>query len=164
MGERRGVREVHHGGGTLGFVSALHRFPDERLTIVLLSNAAGIELTDITGRVAEACLGGRLASLPTASLGPSELEEKCGVYLGTPRREMVRVTVRSLGGDLEATVEYGEEGVAPKWHHLLPVSRDLFLMNPYADVYLSFVREGTRVTGTRLLAGGAVQNFERQEP
>lgn len=164
MGERRGVREVHHGGGTLGFVSALHRFPDERLTIVLLSNAAGIELAEIAGRVAESCLEDRLAPLAAASLGPSELEEKCGVYLGTPRGEMVRVTVRSLGGDLEATVEYGEEGVAPKWHHLLPVSRDLFLMNPYADVYLSFVREGTRVTGTRLLAGGAVQNFERQEP
>ncbi|HSW10484.1 MAG TPA: serine hydrolase domain-containing protein [Bacillota bacterium] len=168
MSERRGVREVHHGGGTLGFVSALNRFPDERLTIVLLSNAAGIELADITGRVAEACLGDRLAPLAAASLAPGDLEEKRGVYLGTPRGEVVRVTVRSsTGGGLEAAVEHGEESAGEpavtRWHRLLPVSRDLFLMNPHADVYLSFIREGTRVAGARLLAGGAVQEFLRQD-
>jgi CubicO group peptidase (beta-lactamase class C family) len=168
MGERRGVRELHHGGGTLGFVSALNRFPDERLTLVLLSNAAGIELSDITGRVAAYCLGDRLAPLVAAPLGPGDFEEKRGTYVGTPRGEMVRVTVRSAPGDgLEATVQHGEEppgeAAAPKWHRLLPLSRDLFLMNPQADVYLSFIREGTLVTGARLLAGGAVQNLLREE-
>jgi CubicO group peptidase (beta-lactamase class C family) len=164
IGDRRGVREVRHGGGTLGFVATLNRFPDERLTIVLLSNAAGIEVADITGRVAEACLGDRPAPLVVASLGSADLEEKCGVYIGTPRWQTVRVTVRSsTGGDLEAAMERGGEPAVPKWYRLLALSRDLFLMKPHADAYLYFIREGIRVAGARLLTGGAVQNFVRQE-
>jgi hypothetical protein len=78
------------------------------------------------------------------------------------------VIVRSsTGGGLEATLEHGEEppdeAAARKWHRLMPVGRDLFLMNPHADVYLSFIREGSRVAGVRLLAGGAVQNLVREE-
>ncbi|HSK71400.1 MAG TPA: serine hydrolase domain-containing protein [Pyrinomonadaceae bacterium] len=36
----RGQRDIHHSGGTLGFSSVIHRFVDDKLTIIILTNHA----------------------------------------------------------------------------------------------------------------------------
>jgi CubicO group peptidase (beta-lactamase class C family) len=40
VGDRIGRRAVHHGGGWVGFRTSIIRFLDERLTVIVLSNAA----------------------------------------------------------------------------------------------------------------------------
>ncbi len=41
LSDRLGRRAIHHGGSWVGFRTAIARFPDERLTVIVLSNASG---------------------------------------------------------------------------------------------------------------------------
>ena len=50
--ERNGHRVVHHNGETCGFNNAVRRIPDQRLTLVLLTNRAG----ERAGRIADELL------------------------------------------------------------------------------------------------------------
>ncbi|MEJ2635254.1 MAG: serine hydrolase, partial [Calditrichia bacterium] len=40
IGEVRGLKEISHGGGLHGFISQLSRYPEQNLTVVVLTNAA----------------------------------------------------------------------------------------------------------------------------
>lgn len=47
-----GRLNVSHGGGVPGFVSKFHRFPDDDICIILLSNNAYCDLSEMTNRIA----------------------------------------------------------------------------------------------------------------
>lgn len=49
----RGKRRVHHTGSTIGFRTAVQRFPDERLTVLVLVNRANAAPWDIAAQVAD---------------------------------------------------------------------------------------------------------------
>ena len=49
MGSQNGHRVVQHGGAWQGFKAALQRYPDERLTVVVLANSAAAR----QGRIAD---------------------------------------------------------------------------------------------------------------
>jgi len=53
VSERLGRRAIHHAGGWVGFRTAFLRFPEERLSIVVLSNASAqaSELAEATARL-----------------------------------------------------------------------------------------------------------------
>ncbi len=162
ISERRGVREIHHGGATLGFVTWYTRFTDHRLTVVILSNAAGIKLAEIAGEIAEVLLAGRMAPVRAVELGPDQLAEKEGLYVGNPRGTGVTVKVwRDASGYLAAQTEAAGRQ-AEAYPRLLPLSRDVFLANPTTDCYFTFLRDGDAVSGLRVSAGGTVQNYARK--
>jgi CubicO group peptidase (beta-lactamase class C family) len=52
LGEIRDHRIVEHGGAWQGFKSAIVRFPDDRLTVVLLANLAQTDPTKLAHRIA----------------------------------------------------------------------------------------------------------------
>jgi CubicO group peptidase (beta-lactamase class C family) len=157
--ERRGVREIHHGGGTLGYTTWFTRFPDERLTIAMLSNAAGVENTEIAGKIAELFLGDRMAPLVAVALPQSQLAEKVGHFRAVPRGKEVNLRIALELGELVVTIDspppQGKRSV------LLPLSRNLYCENRYTDSYIRFVWEDGRVTGARALVGGGVSDFAR---
>lgn len=49
----RGKRRVHHTGSTIGFRTAVQRFPDERLTVLVLVNRANAAPWDVAEQVAD---------------------------------------------------------------------------------------------------------------
>ena len=87
VGRFRGLREIQHGGGLQGFVSQLSRYPDSKLTIVVLANAAppvpGLDPGALARDIAEVYLGDAMQARPTtksARLSPEELEAFVGRY------------------------------------------------------------------------------------
>jgi CubicO group peptidase (beta-lactamase class C family) len=169
ISERRGVREIHHSGSTLGYLAKLCRFPDERLTLAMLCNAPGVNLTELTGAVAEVLLGPKLGPIRAVELPGALLEEKVGRYhdpltATAPDTPGLEVRRGPDGGPLEIQGEarsYSGCGSRPRT--LVPLGRDLFRLDNRAEVYVQFLRgaESGGVSGLRLLVNGIVQNFER---
>jgi CubicO group peptidase (beta-lactamase class C family) len=162
MGERRGVREIHHSGGTLGFNTRLSRFTDEKLTVILLSNAAGIGVDLILGAIVEELLGEKMAPLVPVELPAEFLTEKVGKYTGKPRDDQVtlEVTYSPGAGTLSLSRLQESEGfTSGETSELVPLGRDLFLVNKRADRYLMFVRPGGVVSGARICCLGSVMNI-----
>lgn len=52
IGDRNGHRIVEHGGAWQGFTAHIARFPDDRLTVVVLTNLAGADPGGIAHRIA----------------------------------------------------------------------------------------------------------------
>ena len=158
--ERRGVREVSHGGGTLGYWTHLASFPDERLVVVLLSNAAGIDLTRIRGRIATALLEDKMAPLVPAVVSPGMIEDKIGIWAGLPRDQKVVAEIAAGGSpeQLTATIKHGDQRV--ERHALMPLGRDLFCVDPVSNSYMQFTRSAGGLDGLRLTNGGMVINLK----
>lgn len=87
VGKLRGLEEVQHGGGLQGFISQLSRYPGERLTVVVLANAAppvpGLLPGTLARDIAQVYLGHRMADRPSAKalmLPPAALDSFVGRY------------------------------------------------------------------------------------
>lgn len=76
IGKYRGVDFVEHSGGDAGFRSNVVRFPRERLSVVILSNAGDMRPTRIARAVADLYLGADAEPLPVASARPEPKEIK----------------------------------------------------------------------------------------
>ncbi len=51
--EYRGYKRLHHSGSTSGFRNFMQRFPDERLTIIVLTNRAEPDVQPLAEQVAD---------------------------------------------------------------------------------------------------------------
>ncbi|MBN1225279.1 MAG: serine hydrolase [Candidatus Aminicenantes bacterium] len=57
-GEYKGLKTVSHGGGMLGFRTEMLRFPEQRFTVICLSNLANFDPIDRCKKVADIFLAG----------------------------------------------------------------------------------------------------------
>lgn len=79
----KGLREVSHGGSTAGYQTFLARFPDERLSIAVLSNVTSSGPARLAHEVADIFLAGKLKepAKPAPAAVPAEaLRKFVGVY------------------------------------------------------------------------------------
>ena len=79
----KGLREISHGGSTAGYQTWLGRFPDERLSIAVLSNVTGSGPANLAHQVADIYLAGKLKepAKPAAVAVPAEtLKKYAGIY------------------------------------------------------------------------------------
>jgi hypothetical protein len=79
----KGVREISHGGSTAGYQTWLGRFPDERLSIAVLSNVTASGPSRLAHEVADIYLAGKIKepAKPVAVAVPAEtLKRYAGVY------------------------------------------------------------------------------------
>ncbi len=53
LGEQMGHKEIWHTGGTMGFVSRSSRYPNDDLSLIMLTNYDGIEKDEIYSRIAK---------------------------------------------------------------------------------------------------------------
>lgn len=91
----RGVPEVHHGGGTAGYRAFLARYPEQRLGVAVLCNAAAADAAALGRAVADVFLD--LAPEPRpgpAAVEPAALEARAGLYRDTRTGVAVRLAVR----------------------------------------------------------------------
>ncbi len=52
----KGHKRVHHGGSTSGFRNVLQRFPDLGLTIIILTNRAEPDVSDLAVKISDLLL------------------------------------------------------------------------------------------------------------
>lgn len=81
--DRHGHREIMHGGGIDGFTSHLARYPDDRLTVIVLCNNESVQAPAIGVAIA-AILFGQPYDVPMAktavALDPARLDDYLGAY------------------------------------------------------------------------------------
>lgn len=56
VGSHRGLRTVSHGGAWVGYLAEMVRFPDQRLTVIVLANQTSVNPSTLALRVADLCL------------------------------------------------------------------------------------------------------------
>lgn len=90
-GQYRGLKRRQFTGGAWGFSAAMSQFPENELTIICLSNCAGITAWTMNARIADIMLadqfpqppaktGTPAADLPTVAVAEAELRETVGAY------------------------------------------------------------------------------------
>jgi CubicO group peptidase (beta-lactamase class C family) len=100
--KHRGLREIGHGGDISGYNAYIARYPDQRFTVVVLSNMTmrppGPIPTsgDLAHRIAEMMLSDLMAPVqtpPDVEVDPSVLDEYAGRY----RLEAPRIILQNAG-------------------------------------------------------------------
>jgi CubicO group peptidase (beta-lactamase class C family) len=148
----RGARAVSHGGSWVGFRAQLTRFPELKTSVIVLCNLAESGPGGLAAKVADIVLADRLGEAPPrptrpaepAPLGPAGgLAELAGDYRSEELLAAWRILVRhdSL---------FGRAGLGREFP-LRPLGGDVF---GAAGGRVTFVREGSRVTGLKLFSRG----------
>jgi CubicO group peptidase (beta-lactamase class C family) len=122
--EYRGLRLVHHGGGLHGFASLLAAFPDQKLTVIILANAApfsGLNASALAQEIAEIYLWDKMKpkeiSKPDVLADPQTFAAYAGRY------------DYSLGLVMEITYQDGHlyaQLTAQARYEIFPKGRDEF--------------------------------------
>jgi CubicO group peptidase (beta-lactamase class C family) len=136
MGRSLGVPVQGHGGSWLGFRTAIRRYPEQRLEVVVLANRSDADAETLAARVASIYLGPALRRRTAVALPPARRRALLGTY--------------RIGERLVATVESRSGGT---WF-ISPLGRDriafdsdstaFFVENPASG--LTFRRTGGGVT------------------
>jgi len=93
----RGLPVVEHAGGTGGYRAQLVRFPEQRFSVILLSNYAMVDSTDMAQKVADIFLEEQYPEKPpippsAVTLSEEELQEKCGHYFSRKAAAVGEIT------------------------------------------------------------------------
>jgi CubicO group peptidase (beta-lactamase class C family) len=86
VGTHKGLREVSHSGTTAGYSAFLTRFPEQRVSVAVLCNAAGAPATQYAHAVADLYLGDRLKPsevTATHTLTAAETDRFVGQWIGS---------------------------------------------------------------------------------
>ncbi len=92
-----GHRIAHHGGGIFGFSTYIARFPDDRATVIILSNLSGTDVEQIVRKISRLLLG-----LPALVRQPVALDgQVAGKAIGRYADTFFTVEVLQIEGALE---------------------------------------------------------------
>jgi CubicO group peptidase (beta-lactamase class C family) len=81
VGTYKGLHEVYHSGSTAGYSAFLTRFPDQKVSVAVLCNAANANATQYAHAVADLYLGNRVKpAAPLPTLTAAELDAAAGLY------------------------------------------------------------------------------------
>jgi len=110
--EYKGVREISHGGSTAGYQTYLARFPDERLSIAVLSNVGGSNPARLAHEVADIYLAGKIKepAKPVAVTIPAATLKK---YVGVFREPLTDAALKVEIDKDGKTLVIGGQPVVP---------------------------------------------------
>lgn len=94
VGKYKGLNEIQHGGADAGYRSFLTRFPDEKLSVVVLSNAAEFNSGDMAHKVVDIYLKDKIKTEPEAATKKEESPKSAGVSVD-------QATLNTYLGDFE---------------------------------------------------------------
>ena len=112
-GSYRGLTTIGHSGSAVGYVADFVRFPDERFSVIVLSNFSELRPGRLARRIADIYLAGRFTEDPPAERGPrsdpveppraelstQQIEEVVGHFYSDELEFVYSFDAR--GGDLE---------------------------------------------------------------
>lgn len=126
----RGLREVSHSGATAGYRAFLARYPDQRVSVAVLCNAANANPTQYARAVAEAYIGPAFTAPPSADAGgdgqprttfvadPADLSGYPGTYASGEAEVEFSITLER--GELR--MKRRPDTILP----MRPIARDVF--------------------------------------
>jgi hypothetical protein len=170
----RGLREVSHGGDVDGFNSCILRFPDQQLTVVVLSNLGMWppggpipSAADLAHRIADIYLSDVMGppEQPVAiDLDPAIYDDYVGRYRASGPAEVLAAMGDTITISREGDRLYGrtEMGTA----ELCPMSETTFFSKDQPDIRATFVRgdEGTVIGLTIDMMGARTLAAEKLPP
>ena len=157
----RGLREVGHGGDISGYNAYIARYPDQRFTVVVLSNMtmrpAGPIPTagDLAHKIAELLLSDRMAPeqpLPDVQVDSSVLD----AYVGRYRLEAPKIILQNAG-DLCTFTREGNRLVGQLGPATVPLfaESDATFYSKGVPAKITFIRDGAgKVTEFILVLAG----------
>ena len=155
LGELEGHRRVSHGGGINGFTSFLAHYPDDGLTVAVLTNSGSGDPGVIEDALARTALGIPLQLVEDLPLTDEEMRRYTGRYVLRTGEEELPIRVYVEGGDLFAQAE----GQSPS--RLLYQGEDVFIPDFSSAVRIVFRGEGRQADVLILQQGGAEYRGER---
>ena len=138
-----GRRALSHSGGIPGFSANMDYFPEDSLTILVLTNSEGAPRPQhLTRDIRHAVYGSRTPR----SARPRRAAEYAGEYHGSGRRAnwVLRIAVDAAGG----LTEQGLEGASAPPTPLVSLGGDTFRGTD--PIRYTFQRRGGRITGMRI--------------
>jgi CubicO group peptidase (beta-lactamase class C family) len=145
-----GHKRVHHSGTMPGFRATMHRYVDDKLTVIVLANAGNADPDSIARLIAESYVPGLVEPRPAApqrtaiTVDPKTFDAYVGRYQPNPA---ITVTVSREGDKLMFESAGGKA-------ELLPESENTFFSNALPMTF-SFVKDDTgKVTHLILLNNG----------
>ena len=139
-----GLRRIAHGGSWVGFRSLMVRYPDQRLTIIVLSNFAEFDRETLVYKIARIYLADQIVLPRAVKVEPEALREYVGRYMLC---EWVPAGATDCGGRLDpeayfdVTLEQGALWVKPSKREkvrLIPESAAKFFVDGVEDARFIF--------------------------
>ena len=148
VSKRAGRLSISHGGGIYGFSTYIARYPDDRITVIALSNIQSAPAGPISNNLAAIVFGAEY-ELPKErkeiALDPKVLEQYVGEYqIGTN----ILIAISLENGKL-----MGQLGGQPKFSLLAETETDFFSKDVNAQILFTKDPQG-KVTGFTLRQGG----------
>jgi len=110
IGRNKGLREVHHGGDITGFNTEVARYPDQKFTVIVLSNIGMRPLgplpnaADLSKKIAEIYLGDQMKEEPEVKIVKLD-SAVLDLYVGEYAIEAPEVVLREGGRTFVITHE-----------------------------------------------------------
>lgn len=103
VGQYRGLKTVSHSGGWVGYRSEMFRFPEQRFSVICLSNLSNTNPTRLAKQIADLYLIGKFTEesqepapgkAQFIEIPSTELESKTGTYLCTKTGIMIELLIK----------------------------------------------------------------------
>ncbi len=137
ISQYRGLKTVSHSGSDAGFRAMLLRFPEQQFSVIILSNLAGFNPSDLAKKVADLCLADQFSEalpvqekLETISLSETELADKAGLYYNPESELGASYRLEMRAGKLVMDIGPGFE--------VLPLSADVFVLAGFEVIKMRF--------------------------
>lgn len=127
-----GHKLVHHGGSLPGFRAQISRFVDDKLTVIVLTNADGANPNLIALGIAAQYIPGLIPERTVAKIEPQILD----AYVGQYQHPSVTITITREGDKLRL-----QQGTNGEKQDLLPESTTNFFTNENRRLTYSFVKD-----------------------
>ena len=149
IGKKFDRKEISHGGNIYGFSSEISRFPDDKLTVIVLSNMQSAPAGRIGDDLAAIYFGEKY-EIPQERKEIAVVAKILEKYVGEYRIEQLKVVINIM---LEDGKLFGQLGGQGKFG-LLPESETKFFSKDVSATF-TFVQDTTgKVTGLTLNQGG----------
>jgi CubicO group peptidase (beta-lactamase class C family) len=166
LDEYRGLRVIKHDGSAAGYESEMLRFPDQRFTVIVLSNQAGFSSTKLAEQVADLYLADDYTAGPEPTKTESEDQRTAlpQIELDISASELDACAGRYYSGELDATyvvrlvdgkLRYHLE-YSPVEIELVPIERDQFEAD---HVMFSFLRDDTGLVSGLTVSSGRIRDI-----
>jgi CubicO group peptidase (beta-lactamase class C family) len=156
----RGLRMVSHGGSFVGYRAHYLQFPDQRFSVVILSNLGTFNPGKIAVEIADIFLGEQFTEPQSAVKEPLPAKEPAFIKLASQDMRKFLGEYHSAELDATAIVELGKEGLILKLGRhaspLRPISPQSFLSTYENDDAYEL---GTRKIEFVLTGGGKAAGF-----
>jgi D-alanyl-D-alanine carboxypeptidase len=152
-----GQQVIRHSGGINGFISDNAWFPDEQMSVTVLSNSGAARSNDLLAQVARAALGVPLVRGPQrVNMTAAQLERYAGTYAMTLNGQSRDFTFFMKDGALMSQMQ-GQDPVP-----VIPYANDTFGVGFDPNVRIVFTMTGDRVTKVALHQGGRTMEGVRK--